>query len=99
MEELEVAHDVRVFSVSVEGAEVHVDIYGGADNVCGSVRFTFENPVVRRRQVERLRAWQEQDTALTFVAEGSTISLANLDALVGPSDGSDGRDRQRRRRG
>ncbi|HEX2848990.1 MAG TPA: hypothetical protein VHN98_00485 [Acidimicrobiales bacterium] len=82
MEEIEVAHDVRVFEVAVDGNEVRVDIYGGDDNVCGSVRFTFENASVRRRQVEQLEAWKRRETALTFVADGPTVSLADLGALL-----------------
>ncbi len=66
-----------MFDVVVDGADVHVDVYGGPRNVCGSIRFRFPNRDDRRRKVEALRRWQQQSTPLTFVSNGSTITLQN----------------------
>ena len=74
--------DVLVFDVTVEDADVSVDIYGSRSNVCGSIRFTFGNRVERIAQVRLLRGWRQAQTPLTFVAHGSTVALTNDAALV-----------------
>lgn len=82
-DELELIQDVRVLDVTVEDTEVLVDIYGGPDNACGSIRFRFEDADERMRQVALLRWWQGQGTLLAFMAEGSSVTLTNLDAFRG----------------
>lgn len=83
MQDLEMLQDVLVFAVTVDGADVSVDIYGSRSNVCGSIRFTFDDRVERAAQVRLLRGWQRGQTPLTFVSHGSTVALTNDAALVG----------------
>jgi hypothetical protein len=82
-DELELIQDVRVLDVIVDGTDVLVDIYGGPDNACGSIRFTFPDENDRHRQEALLRWWQRQGTLLAFMVEGSSVTLTNLDAFRG----------------
>jgi len=80
--DLEVLQDVLVLDVTVEGADVIVDIYGSQANVCGSIRFTFAERLERLHQVKLLRRWQRDQIPLTFVSHGSTVALTNDAALL-----------------
>ncbi len=82
MHDLEMLQDVLVFDVVAEGADVSVDIYGSRSNVCGSIRFRFEERVERAGQVRLLRRWRHDQTPLTFVSHGSTVVLTHDAALV-----------------
>lgn len=82
-EETELLQDIVVFAVVVAGEDVHVDIYGSLENVCGSVRFTFPDRVQRRQTVVLLERWRRDQTPLTFIANGSTIVLQNDAAVFG----------------
>ena len=82
-EETELLQDITVFAVVVAGEDVHVDIYGSIENVCGSVRFTFPDRNQRRRMVALLERWRRDETPLTFIANGSTIVLQNDAAIFG----------------
>ncbi len=82
MRDLEILQDVLVLDVTVEGADVTVDIYGSHSNVCGSVRFTFPVRAERMLQVRLLQRWQREHTPLTFVSHGTTVALTNDAALV-----------------
>ncbi len=82
MHDVDMLQDVLVFDVAVDGANVVVDIYGSRSNVCGSIRFRFEERVERAGQVRLLRRWQRDQTPLTFVSHGSTVVLTHDAALV-----------------
>lgn len=82
MQDLEMLQDVCVFDVVVDGSEVHVDLYGSKSNVCGSVRFTFDDARERASQVRLLRRWLRDQTPLTFVSHDSTVALTNDAALL-----------------
>ena len=82
MRHLEVLQDVGVLDVRVDGADVCVDLYGSRSNICGSVRFTFEDPLERAVQVRLLRRWEREQTALTFVSHDTTVALTNDAALL-----------------
>jgi hypothetical protein len=82
-EESELLQDIVVFGVAVRGDDVHVDIYGSTEHVCGSIRFTFPERSERRRMVRLLERWCREETPLTFVANGSTIVLQNDAAVFG----------------
>ena len=82
MRDLELLQDVCVLDVVVDGPEVSVDLYGSLSNVCGSVRFTFDDPRERSAQVRLLRRWQRDQTPLTFVSHDSTVALTNDAALL-----------------
>jgi len=77
-------HGVRVLGVTVEGASVHVDLYGSDDNLCGYVSFVFEQVEERRSRLEALRTWARLGTSLTFVSTGDTVTL--LDGATGAGD-------------
>ena len=82
-EETELLQDIVVFAVVAAGEDVHVDIYGSVENVCGSVRFTFPDRTQRRRTVALLERWRRDETPLTFIANGETIVLQNDAAIFG----------------
>jgi len=83
VDEIEILQDVVVFEVVTSGKDVHVDVYGSASNVCGSIRFTFVDPAERRAKVRMLRGWRDAQTPLTYVSTGSTIALQNDAATFG----------------
>lgn len=66
---------VHVLGATVEGDAVHVDLYGGDDNLCGYVRFVFEDDEERQARLAVLRAWARLGTAVTFVSAGGTVTL------------------------
>ena len=77
MDDVELLQDVIVFDVAERGDDVHVDIYGGDEHVCASIRFTFNDALDRKKHLRTLRYWQRNRVALTFVARGSTVALMN----------------------
>ena len=84
-DDIEILQEVHVLDVTVEGADVHVDVYGGRSTVCAGIRFTFGDEARRQEAVRLIRRWQEQATSLTFVATGDTITLQNDLALLDPA--------------
>ena len=81
-DDIEILQEVRVLGVEVEGADVHVDVYGGRSTVCAGLHFTFADEARRREALALIRRWEEAGPALTFVATGDTISLQNDQALL-----------------
>jgi len=82
-ERVEVLEDVLVHHVCVEGVDVHVDLYGSVDNLCGTVTFTFSEPRQRRRMVAALRRWARTATPLVMTSNGATISLQDAKEIFG----------------
>lgn len=80
---VEVLEDVLVHCVTVDGDEVHVDLYGSVDHLCGTVTFTFSDPRQRRRMVTSLRRWSRSTTPLVMTSNGSTISLQDAQETFG----------------
>lgn len=80
---IDVLQGVLVHSVTVTGDDLLVDIYGSAQNICGSVRFTFPATRRRRAMTGLLQRWAREGTPVTFVQSGSTIALQNDKALYG----------------
>ncbi len=77
----EIIAGLLVHSAASDGDYLHVDVYGGPDNVCGSIRFTCRG---RAEQASRLRVldrWARTNTPVTYVATGATITLQNEQAL------------------
>jgi len=81
IEETDLIQSLRVYGVAVEGSEIFVDLYGGADDV-HSVCFTFTDRTERRDQVTRLRRWQRDATVCALLRYGTTTSLLSEEALV-----------------
>lgn len=73
---------VRLLGVTVEGSDVLVDVYGSEDNACGSVRYHFPDRRQRRSSVNVLRRWAAEDTTVTMVTNGSTVTLLDERALL-----------------
>jgi hypothetical protein len=73
----EVVEGVRVLEVSVDGADVLVDLIGGPQNVCASVRFVLPDDARRHRAVAALHSWRDRATPLTFVASGASLALVD----------------------
>jgi hypothetical protein len=82
-ERVEVLEDVLVHCVTVEGDDVHVDLYGSVDHLCGTVTFTFADPRQRRRMVASLRRWARTTTPLVMTSNGKTISLQDAQQTLG----------------
>ncbi|HLU42369.1 MAG TPA: hypothetical protein VKZ55_08235 [Microthrixaceae bacterium] len=81
-DETDLLQDLLIFDVQRDGQDVHVDLYGGRDNVCGSVRFTFPDPVDRRRNLAQLREWQRDEVPVALLSYGDTITLLSERALL-----------------
>jgi len=78
----EVLQDLFVLDLEVDGSVVHVDVYGGPENACGSVHFSFENETERDRHVRTLRQWAETQVSVTLVVCGSRLALVNDRSLL-----------------
>lgn len=74
-EERDLLQDLLVLSASELGEDVVVSVYGGRDNVCGTVRFTFSDDAERSRSLRILRRWLEEDVAVSLLCSGDEISL------------------------
>ena len=84
-DDIEILQDVRVFDVTVEGADVHVDVFGGRSTVCAAIRFTFTDPQRRDQAIALLHRWEVDETALTFSSTADTITLQNDQTLLDPA--------------
>ena len=73
--ENELVQGLLVLAASELGEDVEVSVYGGRDNVCGSVRFTFPDPLERASVLHRLQAWADGEEPVTLLARGDTMSL------------------------
>lgn len=81
-DESDLLQDLLIFDVHRDGDDVHVDLYGGRENVCGSVRFTFPDAADRRRNLNQLKAWQQDSVPVALLAYGDTITLLSERALL-----------------
>ena len=73
--ENELVQGLLVLTASELGEDVEVSVYGGRDNVCGSVRFTFPDPLERASVLHRLQAWAAGEEPVALLARGDTMSL------------------------
>lgn len=81
-QDIEVIQNLFVFDVMVEGEEVKVDIYGGADCVCGTLIYRFAD---RRERAERARVlsrWRDEETPVTYVRRQGSAALMDELALL-----------------
>ena len=83
MSGVEVLTDVVVLGTTVDGADVLVDLYGSAANICGSVRFTFADAAQHREMTTLLTGWALSARPLTFVRRGASVSLQDDHQLYG----------------
>lgn len=70
-----VTHDLHVLSVSTDGTDLVIDLYGGPSNACGSVRFTFNDPANLPARLELVQAWAAEDRALALLTGDDQIVL------------------------
>jgi hypothetical protein len=81
VQDYEVIERLRVAFVDVVGEEVVVDLYGGAEPLCGTIRYRFTDRAERRAHRDALARWAHEGTVLTYVRRGSQVSLVD-DAAV-----------------
>lgn len=75
--DVEILQDLLIFRVTREGCDLHVDLYGGSENVCAAVPFTFDTQEACDEHLATLLDWERAETAVTFVRHGSHITLVN----------------------
>lgn len=80
--------NLRVFSVSVEGDELRVDVYGGHESICGTLVYTLTDDGQRRRRLGILQRWQREGTSLTYVRRESSAALMDEVAVFEEAFGS-----------
>lgn len=79
---IEVFQNLQVFSVEVEGIVVRVDVYGGAESVCGTVVYKLPDAGSARQKAAILRRWQRLRTPVTYVRRDGTASLLDEAAML-----------------
>lgn len=80
--DIEVIQNLLVFGVDSEGEELRVDIYGGADCVCGTLIYRFTDPDELAERADLLRRWCRDATPVTYVRrEGSAALMDELSLL------------------
>ena len=80
-EDVELVQDVGVLGVAVEGHHLYVDLYGGPENVCASVRFVFPDARERAQSLASLQGWQWRATPVSLLVAGPTVRLVSERAL------------------
>lgn len=73
----DILQDLLIFSVTRRGFDLHVDLYGGDENVCAAVPFTFDSDEACDEHLATLLDWEQSRTLVTFVRHGSRITLVN----------------------
>jgi hypothetical protein len=74
--------DLGIVGAVQDGDDVYVSIYGGRDNACGSVRFTFPDAHLRARHLMVLKRWAEEGTTVALMSRGDTMTLFSEAALL-----------------
>ena len=79
---IEVIQNLLIFGVEVEGEELRVDIYGGADCVCGTLIYTFADALERQERADLLGRWRDAGTCVTYVRRDGSAALMDELALL-----------------
>lgn len=79
---IEVIQNLLIFGVEVEGDELRVDIYGGADCVCGTLIYTFADASERQERADLLGRWRDSGTPVTYVRRDGSAALMDELALL-----------------
>ena len=79
---IEVIQNLLIFGVEVEGDELRVDIYGGADCVCGTLIYTFTDTRERQERADLLGRWRDLGTPVTYVRRDGSAALMDELALL-----------------
>ena len=81
-EETDLLQDLGILAAVEDGEDIYVSIYGGRDNACGSVRFTFPDAAARSRHLGVLRRWAQDGTPVALLSRGDTMTIFSEAALL-----------------
>ena len=81
-EEIEVLQDLSILRVEECDGLLVVDVYGGVDDACGSVRYSYDDPKEMARHAKTLNRWRENNTRVTYVRRGDSVALVDDRALL-----------------
>lgn len=85
---IEVIQNLLIFGVEVDGDELRVDIYGGADCVCGTLIYTFADRAEREERAHLLGRWRDAATPVTYVRRDGSAALMDEVALLSDALGA-----------
>jgi hypothetical protein len=74
--------DLLLFDVYEVHNDVHVDLYGGEECVCGSVTFTFNKDEDREKALRQLERWYKDQSPVALLTFGDRITLLSEEALL-----------------
>src|SRR3712207_3826136 len=81
-DEIELLQDLTILRVEELDGQLVVDVYGGVDDACGSVRYSYEDPKKLARHARTLNRWRESNTLVTYVRRGDSVALVDDRALL-----------------
>jgi precorrin-3B methylase len=81
-EESDLLQDLGIVAAVEDGDDIYVSIYGGRDNACGSVRFTFPDAPARARHLAVLQRWATDGTPVALLSRGDTMTIFSEAALL-----------------
>jgi len=73
--ERELVQGLVVLAATEDGDELAVSLYGGPENACGVVRYTFTDPDERDGVLLVLRAWAAVDEPVALLHRGEQTSI------------------------
>jgi hypothetical protein len=79
---IEVIQNLLIYGVEIDGHELRVDIYGGADCVCGTLIYTFTDASEREERADLLGRWRDAGTPVTYVRRDGSAALMDELALL-----------------
>jgi hypothetical protein len=85
---IEVIQNLLIFGVEIDGEELRVDIFGGADCVCGTLIYTFADRAEREERAELLGRWRDASTPVTYVRRDGSAALMDEVALLSDALGA-----------
>ena len=74
--------ELTVFAVVIEGSTVWVDLVGGDQMVCGSLRYEFDDEIETERNFAVLDQWRGAGTPVLAFSEGDVVTLVDPRATV-----------------
>lgn len=77
----EIVQDLRVLTVTEEGDSLIASVYGGGQDLCGSVRFDVPDAQARALARRRLERWGDTGALVTLVASDGHVSLVSEGSL------------------
>jgi hypothetical protein len=78
----DITQDVRIFAITVEDHDVVVDVYGGPENACGVVTFTFEDLRQLAARVAAFELWCDEQTPVTVVIDDESVAIIDDPSVV-----------------